>query len=191
MPYDSSPALAHHLLQLMRNVQAGDQDAFGQLYDLTSGRVTAVVVRTLHDPDHSAEVVQDVYLYAWQHAHSFDTSRGAVIGWLITLAHHRAVDRVRHVVRSVARDHRSAVEQDHTVPDVAELGLANVDAARLHQALEGLSAKQRQALLLTYVDGWTFAQASERLSVPIGTLKTRARDGLAALRLAYGEATAA
>lgn len=173
------------LAQLVLNVQAGDQHAFGQLYDLTSRRIAQVVTRTLRVPEHTAEVLQDVYLYAWEHAHSFDPARGTLLSWLTTLAHRRAVDRVRHVERAAARDQRHAADQEAETPDASVLGLARLDAARLHAALRRLSPKQRQAVVLIYLHGWTFSEAANRLSVPVGTLKTRARAGLGGLRLDY------
>jgi len=173
----------------MLQVQAGDQDAFRELYDSTCVQVNQAVARTLRAPEHTVEVVQDVYLHAWEHARSFDQARGSVLGWLKTIAHRRAVDRVRHVVRAVSRDQRVAIGHDTPTPDASQLGLANVEADRLHVALRGLSAKQREALVATYLHGWSFPQASQRLRVPVATLKTRARDGLAALRRCYPEAS--
>ena len=178
-------SLDHVLAQLMRGVQGGDEIAFENVYDLTVARVGQVVGRTLRVPEHSDEVVQEVYLHVWQHARSFDATRGSLIGWLVTLAHRRAVDRVRQVVQASARDQRNADQRDVVGPDVAELGLARVEAGRLHGALCRLSAKQREAVVSIYLFGWTYAHAAERLGVPVGTLKTRARDGVAVLRREY------
>jgi RNA polymerase sigma-70 factor (ECF subfamily) len=178
------------LALLMQEVQHGDHAAFGRLYDLTQERVARVVTSTVRSPEHSAEVVQEVYLYAWQHAASFDAVRGTVIGWLMTLARRRAVDRVRHVVRSRARDQRDADAAERTVPDVADLGLARHEAARLTTALWRLSGAQRDAVVLTFLDGHTHEQAAVLLRVPLGTLKTRIRAGVTSLRLQLAEPAA-
>lgn len=179
------PTLNDTLRQLMQGVQAGDERAFEHVYDLTVVQVARVVARTVRVPEHSDEVVQEVYLHVWQHARSFDPTRGSLMGWLVTLAHRRAVDRVRHVVQAVARDQRNADEEELASPDVAELGLARIEAAQLHAALRRLTLKQREAVVLIYLHGWPYAHAAQHLGVPVGTLKTRARAGVAALRRGY------
>jgi RNA polymerase sigma-70 factor (ECF subfamily) len=171
-----------NLALLLEGVQRGDETAFRQLYDLTHVRVGQVVTATLRSPEHAAEVVQEVYLHVWLHAESFDVLRGPVLAWLTMLARRRAVDRVRHVVRTNLREQRDAACTDHTVPDVADLGLARHEAARLRKALRHLSDLQRDAVVLTFIDGYTHEQAALLLSVPLGTLKTRVRAGVIRLR---------
>ncbi len=173
---------AEALADLVAQVQDGDQRAFRELYDLTHRRVLQVVARTTRAPDHAVEVVQDVYLYAWQHARTFDAGRGSVLAWLLMLAHRRAVDRVRQVTRAAARDQRWAVESDETVDDVAVLGLALHEASQVHAALGRLTARQREAVALTFLHGYSHRDAALHLEVPLGTLKTRVRDGVTNLR---------
>lgn len=167
---------------LVGEVQQGDEDAFRELYDLTHLRVARVVTAVLRSPEHSAEVVQELYLYVWQHASSFDEGRGSVLGWLMMLARRRAVDRVRHVVRTTRRDHLSASAPETVEPDVADLGLARHEAAELRGAVQQLSTRQREAVVLTFLHGYTHQQAALLLSIPLGTLKTRVRSGVINLR---------
>lgn len=167
---------------LMVAVQRGDEAAFAQLYDLTRNRVGRALARTLRAPDQSAEVMQEVYLYAWQHARAYDSALGTVLGWLTMLAHRRAVDRVRAITRARARDHREYHLSPSACPDVADDGIARHDAARLHTAVHRLGTAQREAVALTYLHGYTHKEAAELLSVPLGTLKSRIRAGLANLR---------
>ena len=136
----------------------------------------------MRSPEQSAEVVQELYLYVWLNAASFDGARGSVPNWLAMLGHRRAVDRVRHVTRAHLRDQRSAAAAERTVPDVADLGVARHEAARLRGAVGQLSALQRDAVVLTFLDGYTHEQAARLLSVPLGTLKTRVRSGVLNLR---------
>ncbi len=166
----------------MARVQSGDEAAFADLYDLTHVRVGSIIARTLRAPEHSAEVMQEVFLYAWQNAQSYDPARGTIITWLAVLARGRAIDRVRAVTRSVARDHRHIDLDQDVVPDVADLGIALHEAAQLRDAVQRLDAKQREAVELTHLGGYTQQEAAILLSVPLGTLKTRVRAGLASLR---------
>ncbi|MGI3783146.1 MAG: sigma-70 family RNA polymerase sigma factor, partial [Janthinobacterium lividum] len=166
----------------LERVARGDEAAFRELYDLTHARVGQVVTGTVRSPEHAAEVVQEVFLYVWLNAASFDAVRGPVLAWMMMLARRRAVDRVRHVVRANLREQRDAAATEHTVPDVADLGVARHEAARLRGALGHLSALQRDAVVLTFIDGYTHEQAALLLSVPLGTLKTRVRAGVIRLR---------
>ncbi|GAB2575684.1 sigma-70 family RNA polymerase sigma factor [Microlunatus antarcticus] len=167
---------------LLEGVQRGEEAAFRDLYDLTRARVHQVVLATTRSPEHAAEVVQEVYLYVWLHATTFDADRGSVLGWILMLARRRAVDRVRHVVRTNRREQRDAASTALTVPDVADLGLARHEAARLRGALQHLSELQRDAVVLTFLGGYTHEQAAVLLGVPLGTLKTRVRAGVMRLR---------
>lgn len=176
----SSSQLA--LVPLVERVRQRDESAFAQLYELTHARVTRVVTATVRSPEHAAEVVQEVYLCAWLNAASFDEVRGTVLGWLLMLARRRAVDRVRHVVRARLRDQHDAATAEQTVADVADLGLARQEAAQLRAAVRRLSVLQREAVALTFLDGYTHEQAAVLLSVPLGTLKTRVRAGVLNLR---------
>jgi RNA polymerase sigma-70 factor (ECF subfamily) len=169
-------------VRLLRETQQGDEDAFRELYDLTHRSVARVVLATVRSPEHSAEVVQEVYLHIWLHASSFDEVRGSVLGWVTMLARRRAVDRVRHVARAARRDRRDAAEADVTVPDIAVLSLARGEVDELRRALGRLSERQREAVVLTFLHGYTHAQAALLLSVPLGTLKTRVRAGVTSLR---------
>ena len=182
MTLTGSRSLPDVLSGLVQEVQQGDEAAFRELYALTHVRVTQVVTRTVRSPEHAAEVVQEVYLYLWLNAGAFDAVRGSVLGWLMMLGRRRAVDRVRHVARANLREQRSAAEAERTVPDVAELGVARHEAALLRGAVGRLSALQRDAVMLTFLDGYTHEQAARLLSVPLGTLKTRVRSGVLSLR---------
>jgi RNA polymerase sigma-70 factor (ECF subfamily) len=182
MSNDSASVPSTVLVHLLQRTQQGEEDAFRELYTLTHRSVARVVMATLRSPEHSDEVVQEVYLYVWQHAASFDEVRGSVLGWILMLARRRAVDRVRHVAGAVRRDHRDAAASDVTTPDVADLGVARHEADQLRRAVERLSDRQREAVVLTFLRGFTHQQAAALLSIPLGTLKTRVRAGVTSLR---------
>lgn len=166
---------------------AGDRAAFGALYDRTSARVFGLVRRLVVDPAQAEEVTQDVYLEIWQTAPRFDRDRGAAISWMFTLAHRRAVDRVRSAQSAHDRDLRVGVRDlDVPVDTVAESVEVRVEHERAHEALAGLSDLQRECVALAYYGGLTQSEIAERLGVPLGTVKTRLRDGMIRLRQLLG-----
>ena len=171
--------------ELLLLVAQGDHVAFADLYDRMMPRVLGLIVQVLRDRSQSEEVAQDVMLEVWQHAPRFDAERGTAVGWMLQRAHSRAVDRVRSAAASSARDQRVglmdlSVEHD-SVEHVAEV---HVESIRVRAALEQLPTAQRKAIELCHLGGYTNAEAATILKVPIGTVKTRIRDGLARLRVA-------
>jgi len=181
------PSEAEVLVALVHRSAQGDQDAFAELYDLTSGRVHGIVWRVLRSTDHAAEVTQEVYTEVWRQAARFDAGKGSVLAWVATMAHRRAVDRVRSVTREVARDDHYAVsgvgrEVDHVWEGVEQ----RLEAQRVRKGLESLTPIQREALTLAYFGGLTQTEIAARLQLPLGTVKTRVRDGLIRLRDALG-----
>jgi RNA polymerase sigma-70 factor (ECF subfamily) len=165
----------------------GDRAAFGALYDRTSARVFGLVRRLVVDPAQAEEVTQDVYLEIWQTAPRFDRDRGSAISWMFTLAHRRAVDRVRSAQSARDRDLRVGVRDlDVPVDTVAESAEVRIEHERAHEALAGLSELQRECVALAYYGGLTQSEIAERLGVPLGTVKTRLRDGMIRLRHLLG-----
>ena len=178
---------ATELVGLVHRSAEGDQDAFAELYDRTSRRVHGIVWRVLRSADHAAEVTQEVYTEVWRQAARFEVGKGSVLAWVATMAHRRAVDRVRSVTREVARDEHYALtgtarEVDHVWEGVEQ----RLDAQRVRQGLESLTPIQREALTLAYFGGLTQTEIAARLQLPLGTVKTRVRDGLIRLRDAWG-----
>ena len=178
---------AADLAEVVRRVSRGDQEAFARLYDATSSRTYGVVWRVLRSADHAAEVTQEVYTEVWRQAARFEESKGSVTAWITTMAHRRAVDRVRSVTSEVARDeHYARAEPGREVDHVWEGVAERLDADRVRKGMESLSEIQREALALAYFGGYTQSQVAERLKVPLGTVKTRIRDGLTSLRKVLG-----
>lgn len=165
----------------------GDEGAFAQLYDRTSGRVYGMVLRVVRDAAQSAEVTQDIYLELWRNAARFDAGKGGVLPYLLMIAHRRAVDRVRAAQASVVRDDRYAsLNEDRPYDSVAETAQTNLEAQRVRKVMEGLTEPQREAIGLAYFGGYTHSEVAELLKLPLGTVKTRIRDGLIRMRDALG-----
>jgi RNA polymerase sigma-70 factor (ECF subfamily) len=186
-PAVSSDDAGMDLAELVRRSGVGDEAAFADLYDATSATVYGVTVRVTRSPEIAAEVLQEVYLMAWQQAARFDPARGSVLGWLCTLAHRRAVDRIRQVARENDREQayenrRVGTPADETWQEVEQA----LDSHKVQAAMDALTPLQREAVSLAYYGGCTYQEVAQRLEVPLGTVKARIRDGLIRLRTALG-----
>jgi RNA polymerase sigma-70 factor (ECF subfamily) len=176
--------------ELLALVGRGDRVAFGALYDETAPRLFGLIRRLVVDPAQAEEVTQDVYLEIWQSAARFDAARGNALSWMFTMAHRRAVDRIRSAQAARDRDLRiGARDLDVPVDTVAEAAETSVEHERVQGALGELSDLQRECVALAYYGGLTQSEIAERLQVPLGTVKTRLRDGMIRLRTALGVTT--
>jgi RNA polymerase sigma-70 factor (ECF subfamily) len=176
--------------ELLALVGRGDRVAFGALYDETAPRLFGLIRRLVVDPAQAEEVTQDVYLELWQSAARFDATKGNALSWMFTLAHRRAVDRIRSAQASRDRDLRIGVRDlDVPVDTVAEAAETSVEHERVQGALGELSDLQRECVTLASYGGLTQSEIAERLQVPLGTVKTRLRDGMIRLRTALGVTT--
>lgn len=177
------------LAGLLAAAARGDEQAFAALYDRTSPRVYGMVLRVVRDPAQAAEVTQDVYLQVWREAARFDPELGSVLSWLLMIAHRRAVDRVRSARAATLREDQYALRQaDRPYDEVSEQVHAGLEAQRVHKALRDLTDTQREAINLAYFAGYTHREVAALLDLPLGTAKTRIRDGLIRLRDALGVA---
>jgi RNA polymerase sigma-70 factor (ECF subfamily) len=173
--------------QRLTRVAAGDKRAFAELYDGTSARVYGLVKRLLIDPAQAEEVTQEIYLEIWQTATRYQQERGSAMSWMLTMAHRRAVDRVRASQASRDRDSRVGIrDYDREYDQVAEHVEVSMEGARVKRALQGLTELQRQAVELAYYGGLSHSEIAAELHVPVGTVKTRIRDGMIRLRDAMG-----
>ncbi|GAA2751925.1 ECF RNA polymerase sigma factor SigK [Amnibacterium kyonggiense] len=171
----------------LARVAAGDKRAFAELYDATASRVFGLVRRLLVDPSQSEEVTQEVYLEIWQTASRYKPERGSAMSWMLTMAHRRAVDRVRASQSSRERDTKVGIrDYDREYDQVAEHVEITMEGERVKRALQGLTELQRQAVELAYYRGLSHSEIAEELHVPVGTIKTRIRDGMIRLRDALG-----
>ena len=167
----------------------GDQSAFAELYDQLAPLLYGVVLKVVRDPSQSEEVTQEAFIELWRLAPRYDASRGSVRSWAGTLAHRRAIDRVRSEQASRDRTEREARKRPIQSSDVAEQVVANIDGTRVRKALERLTEIQRQAVELAYFGGHSYREVALLLDVAEGTIKTRIRDGMIRLRDELGVAT--
>jgi RNA polymerase sigma-70 factor (ECF subfamily) len=180
-------------------VAGGDQAAFDRLYDRVAGMVFGVARRVVRHPAQAEEVAQEALVEVWRTATRFDPARAAALTWILTIAHQRAVDRVRSARAAAERDERAGglgpapafdqVAEVAEVPEVSEVpaaGAARWGHERVRRALATLTDLQQEAVTLAYYGGRTCREVAELLGVPVEMVRTQLRDGLIRLRDTLG-----
>lgn len=174
---------------LLAQVAKGDEAAFERLYPLVAGPVLGVVRRVVRDTAQTEEVAQEVLVELWRTAPRFDPTRGSAMTWALTLAHRRAVDRVRSAQARTDREDRFGAESgSREFDEVAETVTTNLEREQVRRCLGSLTTLQRESVVLAYYGGRTYGEVAELLRAPLGTIKTRLRDGLIRLRDCLGVA---
>ena len=176
--------------ELLGRVAQGDEGAFGELYDRMAPRVLGLVRRLLVDPSQSEEVTQEIFLEIWQNATRYEPLRGGASTWILTMAHRRAVDRIRSSQASRDRDIKIGIRDLAVAYDeVSETVGVRIEHERVEKAMSRLTELQRQAISLAYYGGLSQSEVADRLQIPLGTVKTRLRDGMIRLRDELGVAS--
>lgn len=172
--------------ELLRQITGGDEVALASLYDRYKTILFSLILRILHSQPEAEDILQDVFIQVWKKAADFDETRGRPFTWLVTLARSRAIDRLRQLS---ARE-RTATEASRAAPeewtDAVEDAIKSEQSAVVRQALAELPEEQRRTLLLAYFEGLTQTEIAEKLSAPLGTVKTRMRSGMIKLRELLG-----
>jgi RNA polymerase sigma-70 factor (ECF subfamily) len=169
-----------HLGPLLAAVARGDDGAFELVYEQLSGPVSGVILAVLRDRAQAEEVAQEVFLEIWRLAARYDPGKGSPARWALTIARHRAIDRVRAAAASSARELRAATALPAAQP--GDTAADPPDPERLRQGLSSLSHRQREAIMLAFYGEHSYAEVARMLGVPLGTIKARIRDGLTRLR---------
>jgi len=170
---------------VLAEVAKGDHAAFRLVYDKAAPAVLGIVRRVLRDPAQSEEVMQEVLLEIWRTAARFDPSTGSAAAWIMTVAHRRAVDRVRSEQRASERELRAATASI-AYDEVSDAALTSLEHQRVRHCLDGLTDLQRESVTLAYYGGYSYREVAQLLGVAVGTVKTRMRDGLIRLRDCLG-----
>jgi RNA polymerase sigma-70 factor (ECF subfamily) len=173
--------------ELLTLVGRGDQAAFETIYDRTAAAVFGLILRVLRDAAQAEEVAQEALLEVWRTAGRFDPARGSATAWMMTIAHRRAVDRVRSEQAAANREARVAsVAPPPPSDETAEAVESSMEAERVRRCLDGLSGPQRESIVLAYYSGFSYPQVASSLGLALGTVKSRIRDGLSRLRDCLG-----
>jgi len=167
--------------EIITRIYSGDEGAMALLYDRYSSVVYAVALRVLSDGSAAEDILQDVFIQLWRNPQAFNASRGSLAAWLVVIARNRAIDQLRkrrpeveaaEIVISVAPELESTAER--------KLAIEKVRAV-----LAGMSAEQRAALEMAFFEGLTHVEIAGKTGQPLGTVKTRIRSGLLAVRKAF------
>ncbi|WP_444947774.1 ECF RNA polymerase sigma factor SigK [Micromonospora ureilytica] len=181
------PDTAPNADELLPRVARGDEAAFATLYDAMAGRVLGLARRVVRDPAQAEEVTQEVMVEVWRTAGRFDAGRGSASAWILTMAHRRAVDRVRSEQAHTNRVLQVAATEQHVPYDeVVEDVTARLEREQVRRCLDRLTPVQRESVTLAYYGGHTYREVAEKLQTPLPTVKTRMRDGLIRMRDCLG-----
>lgn len=171
----------------MHCLQNGDKEALRLLYRKYKKILFGLIISILHNREEAEDCLQEVFIQVWEKADQFDASRGRVYSFLVTIARNKAIDRTR------SSDFKKSAQKDHTISDFSftpesdknnpleDLELSE-RASIVRQALDKLGEKKREVLEIAYFQGLSQSQISEKMDVPLGTVKYRMRQGMIKLR---------
>lgn len=181
-----SPDGPRSLEELLLAVAEGDRDAFSDLYDEVAGTVYGLARKVVVDPSRAQEIAQDVLLEVWRKAGDFDPGRGSAITWIAVMTRRRAIDVVRSSESSRSREEKvSRVAGDDPDP-VSDVVVSLDERRQVRRAMASLTDLQREALELAFFRGLSHREVAAELGTPLGTVKTRIRDGLLRLSAEMG-----
>ena len=187
VPAGESGAGGDPLGALLDRTARGDVAAFDQVYDRVAGAVLGLANRVVRNRALAEEVAQDVLVEVWRTAARYESDRGSAQGWIMTIAHRRAVDRVRREQAATEREERVAARDERRPHDeVGEAVETSLEREQVRRCMGSLTDLQRESVALAYYDGYTYREVAQLLHTPLGTIKTRLRDGLIRLRDCMG-----
>ncbi|MBO0853815.1 MAG: sigma-70 family RNA polymerase sigma factor [Nocardia sp.] len=181
-PRRGTAADAAELAELIKQSASGNADSFAAFYRRTHVRLLARLTSILHSPGLAQEVSQEVYLQVWAAAGDYDRNRASPMGWLMMVAHRRAVDKVRAEQSLADREQAFGREQFQPARDVVfDEVTQHLDERSVAGEVRRLRPRQREAILLAFYGDHTYPEVADLLGIPLPTAKARIRAGLRAL----------
>ncbi|MGK7371368.1 MAG: sigma-70 family RNA polymerase sigma factor [Candidatus Halalkalibacterium sp. M3_1C_030] len=179
-------------VELMKRIKAKDEEALGELYDLYNRLLYGMIISIVKKREEAEDILQEVFIKIWEKASTFDEERGNVYSWLVTLTRNKAIDRIR------SKDYKTQKKatQDVDAPeftlegeklDPLETTIFSDRAELVKRALGKIPESQSDVLKIAYYRGLTQREISEQLDIPLGTVKTRMRQGMIKLKDILGE----
>lgn len=173
--------------QLLRTAATGDRVAFRALYNATSAKLFSVALRILKRSDLAEDVIQDAYLKIWDAAPNYRPKLGSPMSWMVAITRNRAIDVLRKRTEVGIEDQKDRGDREDTAPDPYQMAVQNSELKSLLGCMEKLNPDQRQCLLMAYYYGYTHEEISEHMSIPVGTVKSWIRRGLARVKECLGD----
>ena len=173
-------------VSLLARIAHRDVAAFEEIYARYSRSVYSLALRLLGDRQVAQEVAQEIFLSIWRGASGFDPDRGSARSWVLSLSHHKTVDALRRMRRCETAPLATAATNLSPVNPITDETIRSLESETIRQALLALSSEQREAIVLAYYGGFTQQEIAARLEIPLGTVKTRTRDGILRLRMLLG-----
>ena len=174
-------------VELMKRIKAKDEQALERLYDLYSRLLFGMVMSIVKKREEAEDVLQEIFIRVWNKADSFDEERGNVYSWIVTLSRNRAIDYIRSRRYKDQQQESVSIGEDEFIPeadkhDPLETTIFSDRAELVRRALEELPDKQSEVLKIAYYRGMTQSEIAEHLDIPLGTVKTRMRQGMIKLK---------
>ena len=179
-PLRTAPSAAYDTAGLLLRCAGGDRAAFRVLYDRWGGRLNGIALRITRQTGLAADATQDAFVQVWQQASRFDPARGSAEAFLISLVRYRALDIVRRRAREIPGYEPD--EQSDDTPDALARLVGSAEGAALRRCLGLLDADRQRLVVMAFVEGLSHSELAEKLSVPLGTVKSWIRRSLLSLR---------
>lgn len=174
-------------IKLLERIVLKDQRALEKLYDLYSKIIFSMVLRIVKNREDAEEILQNIFMQVWDKAGNFNSNKGSVYAWLITLARNKAIDKIRssdfrNKFNLSAFDNELKIPEDIYPGTEIDAAIAQERSEYVKKALEQIPGKQREAIEMIFFEGYTQNEISEKLKLPLGTVKTRCRQGMMKLQ---------
>ncbi len=173
--------------ELLQAIVREDEESLAILYDRYKTILFSVIFRILNNRAEAEDVLQETFLQIWQKARNFDENRGRGFTWIVTLARSRAIDRLRSVVSQNRIAEQSAVENKDVIVDVEQDTVNKHQRQAVQKVMAELSVEQQKVLHLAYFEGLSQTEIADKIDAPLGTVKTRMRNGMSKLRESFGD----